>query len=337
MSTVFLWGGFIVLVMLFLALDLGVFHRKAHVPSIRESLAWTAVWVAVALFFNVTIYFIYEYHFLYAGQIDGEDVLNGTQAARMFFTAYLTEKILSMDNIFVIGMMFAYFGVPKIYQHRVLFWGIFGAMFFRMLLILLGVTLISMFHWLLYFVGAFLLFTALKMLWAGDAEKCPDKNLLVRLARRFCRITPDYHGERFFVRENGKLAITPLFLVLLAIESNDIVFAIDSIPALFAITQDSFIVFTSNMFAILGMRSLYFVMMALLEKFRYLSASVFVILAYVGMRLLCTDVIDHYGLGGWEAWLSLSVIVFAMLAGIAASVVWNKIRPERQCDSSRKA
>jgi len=326
MDTVFLWGGFIALVMLFLALDLGVFHRKAHVPSIRESLVWTAVWVVVALLFNAAIYFIYDYHFLYAGQQNGENVLNGSQAARMFFAAYLTEKILSLDNIFVIGMMFAYFGVPKIYQHRLLFWGIFGAMFFRMLMILLGVTLIDMFHWLLYFMGAFLLFAAIKMLWNNEVEIHPAKNLLVRFAKRFCRITSEYHGERFFVRKNGQLTMTPLLLVLLAIESNDIVFAIDSIPALFAITHDPFIVYTSNMFAILGMRSFYFVMMALLAKFHYLSASVFVILAYVGAKLLCTDIIDHFGLEELEAWLSLNVIVFVMLAGIVASIYWNKTR-----------
>ena len=328
MDTVFLWGGFIALVMFFLALDLGVFHRNAHVPSIRESLAWTAVWIVVALLFNIAIYFIYDYHFLHAGQQNDENVLNGSLAARMFFATYLTEKILSLDNIFVIGMMFTYFGVPKIHQHRVLFWGIFGALFFRMLMILLGATLINMFHWLLYFMGAFLLFAAIKMLWTNEVEIHPTKNLLVRFTKRFCRITPKYHGERFFVRQNGKLAMTPLFLVLLAIESNDIVFAIDSIPALFAITHDPFIVYTSNMFAILGMRSLYFVMMALLAKFHYLSASVFVILAYVGVKLLCTDIIDHFGLEELEAWLSLNVIVFVMLAGIVASIYWNKTSPD---------
>jgi tellurite resistance protein TerC len=337
MSTLLLWGGFIVLVMLFLALDLGVFHRKAHVPDIRESLAWTAVWVGVAMLFNVVIYFIYEHHLLHAGQQHGEDVLNGSQAARMFFTAWLTEKMLSFDNIFVIGMMFAYFGVPKIYQHRVLFWGIFGALFFRLMLILLGATLISMFHWLLYVIGTFLLFAAIKMLRSKDVEIHPEKNLLVKFTKRFCRVTPEYHGEHFFVRENGKLAMTPLLLVLLVIESNDIVFAIDSVPALFAITPDPFLVFTSNMFAILGMRSLYFVMMVLLAKFRYLPASVFVILAYVGVRLLCTGIINHFGLEILESWLSLYVIVFAMLAGIGASLFWSMTRPDTNEDQADSA
>jgi len=324
MHTLVLWAGFIALMGLFLALDLGVFHRKAHVPSIRESLVWTGVWFCVALLFNLAVYVVYDGHYLHAGQQNGVNVLDGSQAARMFFSAYLTEKLLSFDNVFVFSLMLAYFGVPKVYQHRLLFWGMFGAMAFRMLLILFGVALIGMFHWLLYVMGAFLLYSAIKMLRSEEEDVHPDRNLLLRLAKRFFRITSDYQGERFFVRENAKMAMTPMLLVLLVIESNDIVFAVDSVPALFAISHDPFLVFTSNMFAILGMRSLYFVMMALMAKFRYLRASVFVILAYVGIKLLCTDLIDYLDLEQWEAWVSPGVIVTAILGGIAASVVLRK-------------
>jgi tellurite resistance protein TerC len=324
MDTIWLWLGFITLVIFLLALDLGVFHRKAHVPSLRESLAWTVVWIAVALAFNVGIYFIYEFHLFHAGQAGNENVLNGTEAAKLFFTGYLIEKSLSLDNIFVIGMVFTFFGVPRIYQHRVLFWGIIGALVLRAAMILLGVALIQMFQWMLYVFGILLLYTAIKMLRHKEEEVHPENNPLVKLVRRFCRMTPTFHEDRFFVKENGLRAATPMLLVLLVVESYDVIFALDSIPAIFAITQDPFIVFTSNVFAILGLRSLYFVMAAMIAKFRYLKISLSVILIYVAVKLLCEEVIQHYHVGDLMNWVSLGVIIVVMLGGILASVWVNK-------------
>ncbi|MDR0337638.1 MAG: TerC family protein [Planctomycetaceae bacterium] len=351
MNIFWLWVGFIGLVIFLLLLDLGVFHRKAHVPGIRESLGWTSLWIVLALIFNVGIYFLYENHLFGIGcgqtALDGTMVngsmLNGAEAAKMFFTGYLIEKSLSLDNIFVIGMVFSFFGVPRLYQHRVLFWGIFGALLLRGVMILLGVALIQMFDWILYIFGALLLVTAVKMLFHKEEEVHPEKNPLVKLTQRFFRITSDYHAEHFFVkipkekelRESNQLdkelgvsgyvwACTPMLLVLLVVESNDLIFAIDSIPAIFAITQDPFLVFTSNVFAILGLRSLYFVMAAMIAKFRYLQVSLSVILAYVGVKLLCIDVIHHFHIEDAMTWVSLGVIVAVMTVGVLASVYVNK-------------
>ncbi|MDR0610802.1 MAG: TerC family protein [Planctomycetaceae bacterium] len=334
MSILWLWVGFIGLVIFLLLLDLGVFHRKAHVPGIRESLGWTSLWIAIALIFNVCIYFMYENHLFGIGVGYGKE-LNGIEAAKMFFTGYLIEKSLSLDNIFVIGMVFSFFGVPRIYQHRVLFWGIFGALLLRGVMILLGVTLIQMFDWILYIFGLLLLVTAVKMLFHKEEEVHPEKNPLVRLAQRFFRITSEYHAEHFFVKveipkenESGVSgsvwACTPMLLVLLVVESNDLIFAIDSIPAIFAITQDPFIVFTSNVFAILGLRALYFVMAAMIVRFRYLQVSLSVILAYVGIKLLCIDVIHHLHIENMMTWISLGVIIVVMVVGVLASVYVNR-------------
>ncbi|MDR0704219.1 MAG: TerC family protein [Planctomycetaceae bacterium] len=344
MSILWLWVGFIGLVIFLLLLDLGVFHRKAHVPGIRESLGWTTLWIALALIFNVGIYFLYENHVFEIGC--GKITLNGMEAAKMFFTGYLIEKSLSLDNIFVIGMVFSFFGVSRLYQHRVLFWGIFGALLLRGVMILLGVALIQMFNWILYIFGVLLLVTAVKMLFHKEEEVHPEKNPLVKLTQRFFRITSEYHAEHFFVKipkEKGKdkekeseqfgkesedsgyvWACTPMLLVLLVVESNDLIFAIDSIPAIFAITQDPFIVFTSNVFAILGLRSLYFVMAAMIAKFRYLQVSLSVILAYVGVKLLCIEVIHYFHAEDIMTWVSLGVIVVVMMVGVLASVYVNK-------------
>ncbi|HBT75805.1 MAG TPA: hypothetical protein DEB39_02520 [Planctomycetaceae bacterium] len=334
METIWLWIGFILLITFFLTLDLGVFNRKAHVPGMRESLGWTTFWIATALVFNVAIYFMYEHHLFHIGQEGGQNVLGGAQAAKMFFTGYLIEKSLSLDNIFVIGMIFAFFGVPRLYQHRVLFWGIFGAILMRAAMILLGVALIKMSEITLYFFGAVLLYTAIKMLFAKHEEIHPEKNPLVRFAKRFFRVTADYREEHFFVKENGLRAVTPLFLVLLVVESSDVLFAIDSIPAIFAITQDPFLVFTSNVFAILGLRSLYFVMAAMIARFRYLHVSLSVILAYVGLKLMCIKVIEHYHLGDLMTWVSLGVIVLVMLLGIVASII--RAEPGRRDTETRE-
>ncbi|MCA9250979.1 MAG: TerC/Alx family metal homeostasis membrane protein, partial [Phycisphaerales bacterium] len=242
--TIWLWGGFVVFVLAMLALDLGVLNRKAHVFTIREALYWTALWVGLAIAFNVAIYFLYEHHWLGIGSTIGHE-LDGRTAALQFFTGYVIEKSLSLDNIFVIAMIFSYFSVPAIYQHRVLFWGIIGALVMRGLMILAGVALIERFDWIVYVFGALLIMTAVKMLIVRHDNLDPGKNPLIRLAKKFYPLSETYDGPRFFTRIDGKRAITPLFLALLIVESTDLLFAVDSIPAIFAVTRDPFIVFTS--------------------------------------------------------------------------------------------
>jgi tellurite resistance protein TerC len=342
MSTIWLWLGFLTLIIFLLSLDLGVFNRKAHVPGIQESLGWTTFWIFLALTFNVGIYFLYNAHLFDIGTENGKPILSGAAAAKVFFTGYLIEKSLSLDNIFVISMVFSFFAVPRLYQHRVLFWGIFGALILRGAMILLGVALIQMFDWILYIFGAWLIVTAIKMLFHKEDEEIHlEKNPLVKLSQRFFRMTPEFHEERFFVKLAAKPEsstvgstvgstsgsiwyCTPMVLVLIVVESNDLIFAIDSIPAIFAITQDPFIVFTSNVFAILGLRSLYFVMAAMIAKFRYLQMSLSVILAYVGLKLLCLDVIHRFHIEDMMTWISLGVIIIVMIIGILASVYVNK-------------
>ncbi len=310
---IWIWLGFLVFIMGMLALDLGVFNRKVHVIKAREALTWTTVWVIVALLFNGLVYFMYEYHWLGIGATVGHEMA-GAQAAMRFFTGYIIEKSLSLDNIFVIALIFSYFRVPTIYQHSVLFWGILGAIIMRGVMIMLGIALIEKFTWMVYIFGLFLIFTAVKMLVSRHDNLEPDKNPLIRLARRLYPVTPDYHGKRFFIRQNGKRAITPLFLVLLVIESTDVLFAVDSIPAIFAVTTDPFIVFTSNIFAILGLRSLYFALAAMMEKFRYLKMSLVFLLAYVGVKMMLSH---HYAL---PAWVSLSIIIGILAVGVIASL-----------------
>ncbi|MCL2346715.1 MAG: TerC family protein [Planctomycetaceae bacterium] len=326
--TIWLWVGFITLVFVFLALDLGVFNRKAHVIGIREAIFWTAVWIAAAMLFNVGIYFIYEHHLFGIGEHGtgtGQTIdLTGPQAAGKFFTGYIVEKSLSLDNIFVISMIFAYFGVPAIYQHRVLFWGILGALVLRGIMIGVGTAVLELFEPAIYLFGAILIFTALKMFFSKHEEVHPEKNPLMRMVKKFFPVTSEYHGEHFFVKTDGRWTLTPLFLVLLVVESSDVVFAIDSIPAIFGITKDPFIVFTSNIFAILGLRSLYFALAALIAKFRYLKVSLVVILLYVGCKMMFTQVIKHYGMDDTMTWISLGVIILVMTAGIVASACAGK-------------
>ena len=323
--TIWLWIGFIALVMVFLALDLGVFNGKAHVIGIREAIGWTIIWIAAALLFNVGVYFMYEHHLLGIGLHENPaENLTGSQAAIKFFTGYIIEKSLSLDNIFVISLIFAYFGVPAIYQHRVLFWGILGALIMRGVMIGVGTTILHYFDWMIYVFGGILIITALKMLFSKHEEVHPEKDPLVKLAKKFFSVTPEYHGEKFFTRIDGKLFLTPLFLVLLVVESTDVVFAVDSIPAIFAITKDPFIVFTSNIFAILGLRSLYFALAAMIRKFHYLKHSLVVILLYVGCKMMCTKLIEHHELSNIMTWVSLSVIIGVMTIGVLASMWFNK-------------
>lgn len=325
---VLIWVGFIVLILGLLALDLGVFNRKAHVPTVAEALAWSAFWISLALAFNGVVFFLYENNLIGGGPGSGR------QASLEFFTGYVLEKSLSLDNIFVIALIFSYFRVPLKYQHRVLFWGIMGALVMRGVMIGAGAVLIARFYWTTYFFGALLLLTAARMLVVSHENLEPEKSPLIRLARRFFPVTPTMREQRFFVREGGRWAMTPLFLVLLMVEGTDVLFAVDSIPAIFAVTRDPFLVYTSNVFAILGLRSLYFALAPLLAYFRFLKASLVFVLAFVGVKMLLAH--SH----PVPVAVSLPVIVGILGVGILASVLFpdegsDELRSPMDHDMSR--
>lgn len=282
-SMIWIWVGFNVFVLAMLALDLGVFHRHSHVVSIKEATIWSVVWVILALVFSLGLYFWWN-------SIAPESAYTNTEASLAFLTGYLIEKSLSIDNIFVFVLIFSYFAVPALYQHRVLFWGILGALLMRGLLIIIGAALIKEFHWIIYLFGGFLIFTGIKMLLHRNETLRPERNPLLRLFRRLMPVTSAYEGDKFFVRRAGLLMVTPLFLVLLLIESTDLIFAVDSIPAIFAVTQDPFLIYTSNVFAILGLRSLYFVLAGIIDRFYYLKAGLSAVLVFVGLKMVLTDV-----------------------------------------------
>jgi len=286
----------------------------------REALAWTGFYITLALAFSAFVYFIYENNWMEASASIRED-LSGSEAALYFFTAWLLEWSLALDNIFVIALIFAYFQVPAGQQHRVLFWGILGALVFRALMILAGVSLIHRFEWIVYFFGTLLLVTAVRLLVARHDNLAPHRNPLVRLCRRCFAMTDGYRGSAFFVREGGRLHATPLALALIVVESTDLLFAVDSIPAAFAITTDPFLVFTSNIFAVLGLRALYFALAALLDRFRYLKMSLVFILAFVGVKFLLSH---HFHL---PAWVSLVVILGFLTVGVLASVLQQDTAP----------
>ena len=266
------WVLFNAFVLVMLALDLGVFNRKSHVISFREAMVWTVVWILLALVFNGILYY-----------------WRGPVQAMEFFTGYLVEKALSIDNIFVFIMIFSFFQVPAAYQHKVLFWGILGALVMRAIFIFAGVALIEKFHFTIYIFGALLIYTGYKMFGHKNVKVDPDKNPLIRLVKRWIPVTPDLHGDRFFVKLDGKRFATPLFLVLILVETTDLIFAVDSIPAILAITQDQFIVYTSNVFAILGLRSLYFALAGIAGRFWLLSYGLAIVLVFVGMKMLLID------------------------------------------------
>lgn len=289
----------IILFMLFL--DLGVFHKKIHKVSIKESLIWTGVWITLSLFFN-----FYIYH------------AQGPQAGLEFLTGYVIEKSLSIDNIFIISLIFTYFKVPQQYQHRVLFWGVFGALVFRVIFIFAGVALIQKFDWMIYVFGAFLIITGLKMLRETEKTVEVEANPVVRFARKHLRITDDFHSEKFSVVKNGKRYFTPLFLVLVMIESTDIIFAVDSIPAILAVTPDPYIVFTSNVFALLGLRSLYFALNGLMEMFEYIGYALSGILVFVGTKMVITP---YYHV---PTYISVLVIMTLLLLSVLASIYFPK-------------
>jgi tellurite resistance protein TerC len=302
------WTIFVTAILIFLALDLGVFHRKAHVVGFREAMMWTAIWFTVAMSFGL---------FLAPQFVENW----GKEQRDLFITGYITELSLSMDNVFVIALIFAYFGVPLGFQHRVLFWGILGALLMRGLMIWLGAALIQRFDWMLYVFGAFLVFTGVKMLVTDtDEEVHPEKNLAIRLARKLFPVSPEYDGQKFTTIRDGKKMLTPLALVLLMVETTDVIFAVDSIPAIFGITDDPFIVFTSNVFAIMGLRSLYFVLAGAIDFFRYLKVGLSLVLCFIGVKML----VDH-----WYH-LPARVSLFVVAGIIAGSIVVSLLAAPKQ-------
>jgi len=306
-GTIWLWIGFNVFVLFMLALDLGVFHRHSHVVSTKEAAIWSVVWISLAMLFNAGIYFFWD---LMAPQ----STYTNSEASLAFFTGYLIEKSLSVDNIFVFVLIFTYFAVPAAYQHRVLFWGIIGALLMRGTLIAVGATLLKEFHWIIYVFGAFLIFTGIKMALHRNEEVHPENNPLIRLLRKIMPVAENYEGEKFFIRRVGRLMATPLFLVLLMVESTDLIFAVDSIPAIFAVTNDPFIVYTSNVFAILGLRSLYFLLANVMDKFQYLKIGLAFVLTFVGTKMV---LVDLYKI---PVGISLGVIASILAISVLASL-----------------
>ena len=316
--------GFTGLVLLLLALDLGVFHRQAHEVSVREAAIWSVVWVTLALGFNFSLYqyalwkFPHDPRLLAIPGFDPSDA--AWRVSLEFLTGYIVEKALSVDNIFVFVLVFSYFAIPAQYQHRVLFYGIIGALIARAIFITLGSALMQ-YHWIMVIFGAFLLFTGVKMMFAPDKGVEPDKNLLIRLFRRFVPITSALHGQRFFVRSNGVLYATPLFVTLLFLEATDVIFAVDSIPAIFALTDEPLIVFTSNIFAILGLRALYFMLAGAIEKFHMLKYGLAAVLIFIGLKMVWLN--DLFG-GKFPIGLSLAIIMAIIAMSVVLSLVFPK-------------
>ena len=298
----YFWIAFILFIMLMLAIDLGIFHRKTHAVSFKESLAWTVVWIGLAMLFCAVVYF-----------------WKGPEKSIEFLTGYIIELSLSIDNLFVFILIFSYFHVPLQYQHKVLFWGILGALVMRVIFIFAGVALINKFHWIIYVFGSIIIISGIKMLSQKDKKIEPDKNPVIRLVKKMLPVTNEYHGDNFFVKiQNGILAATPLFIVLVFVEITDLIFAVDSIPAILAITTDTFIVFTSNVFAILGLRSLYFALAGMINMFRFLHIGLSFILIFIGLKMVCSNVykipIEY----------ALVAVVSILLASIAASLIFKK-------------
>lgn len=299
--SIWFWVIFNAFVLLMLTLDLGVFHKKLHVVSVKEAITWTGVWVFLALCFNVLIYYLF-----------------GQTKALEFFTGYVIEKALSVDNIFVFVLIFTYFQIPAIYQHKILFWGIIGALIMRVIFIFAGVALLEKFHWTIYIFGAILIFTGIKMLFEKDKKMIPDKNPVIKLFKKIVPTTNELHDDKFFVTINYKKYATPLFVVLIMVEISDLIFAVDSIPAILGVTQDQFIVYTSNVFAILGLRSLYFALANVIDRFKYLAIGLALILVFVGLKMV---VIDFYKI---PIHYSLLVIFLILISSIVFSIIQTK-------------
>lgn len=302
-GTPLMWGVFAVIVVVSLVIDLFVFHREAHEVEFKEALTWTFVWIGLSLAFNGWVWFE-----------------AGSGPALEFLTGYLIEKSLSVDNIFVFLIIFQYFGVPNKYQHRVLFWGVLGAIVLRGVFVALGVTLLAEFHWIIFVFGGFLIFTGIRLIVQHDAEMDPEKNPVVRFLEKHLRVASEFDGQKFFTRENGRKVATPLLMVLLVVEATDVVFAVDSIPAIFGVTRDPFIVFTSNIFAILGLRALYFVLADLMDRFEYLHYGLGLVLVFVGIKMVSSEWIEI------PTFVSLGAVV--LLLGGSMALSWWKFRHE---------
>ncbi len=302
------WILFNAFVLLMLALDLGVFNRKAHEVKMKEALIWSGVWILLALSFNLWLYFNYT----------PPEGYTAADSALQFLTGYVIEKSLSVDNIFVFVLIFSFFKVPAMYQHKVLFWGIIGALVMRVIFIFAGVALINQFAWIIYVFGAFLIFTGIKLVTQKDKELHPEKNPVLKLFKRFFRVSENYDGGKFFTIQNSRKVATPLFVVLIMIETTDLIFAVDSIPAILAVTQDPFIVYSSNVFAILGLRSLYFALAGLVKLFHYLHYGLAAILVLVGTKMILNH---YYAAKIISTELSLILIVLILGASVAASIM----------------
>lgn len=301
-TEIYFWIGFVVFLALMLAIDLGIFHRKSHTVTFKESLGWTLVWIMLAMMFAAIVYF-----------------WKGSEKAIEFITGYVIELSLSVDNLFIFILVFSYFRVPQQYQHKVLFWGILGALVMRVIFIFAGVALISKFHWIIYIFGAIIIISGIKMLFQKDKKIEPEKNPLIRFVKKMIPVTHEYHGDSFFIKlKNGAWAATPLFIVLVFIEITDLIFAIDSIPAILAITTDTFIVFTSNAFAILGLRSLYFALAGMLNLFRFLHIGLSLVLIFIGLKMVLSDIykvpIEY----------ALLIVLSILLTSISASLILKK-------------
>jgi tellurite resistance protein TerC len=297
-SQVWVWVAFNLFVLVMLAVDLGVVHRRSHEVKLTEALVWSGVWIALALLFNVGVYYWY-----------------GPQPALEFLTGYLIEKSLSVDNIFVFLLLFSYFRVPPVCQHKVLFWGILGALVMRAIFIVAGISLLQQLHWVIYVFGALLILTGIKMVTEKDKEIHPEKNPVLKLFRRLVPVTEHHHEDRFLVKQGGRYAATPLSLVLLVVETTDVIFAVDSIPAILAITVDPLIVYTSNVFAILGLRALYFALAGVIRRFHYLHYGLSAILVFVGVKMLLTDIYK------FPIAVVLGVVASILLIAVVVSVV----------------
>jgi tellurite resistance protein TerC len=303
------WGLFLLGILIFLALDLGVFNKNPHIISVKEASIWTSIWVCLSFLFSGVIYWLYS-----SGNINNVNALTPTDATIKYITGYLIELSLSVDNIFVIAVIFSSFHIPQKYQHRVLFWGILGAIVFRALMIFFGVALINKFSFTTYIFGAFLLFTAFKMLFSKEEKFNPKSSFIYRNLRKIMPITTHMQGQKFFIKLRHITAATPLFIALIVIEFTDILFALDSVPAILAITSDPFLVFSSNIFAILGLRSMYFFLANMLDRFSYLKYSLVAILCFVGIKLI---LVHHYK---FPEWMSLGFIALSLAVGIIISL-----------------
>ncbi len=328
-TMLWLWVGFNLFVLAMLALDLGVFHRTAHEVSVKEAAIWSVVWISLAMVFNLLLYLFWE-------RLMSGDPYRASDAGLAFLTGYLIEKALSIDNIFVFVLIFSYFAVPAKYQHRVLFWGILGALLMRASMILAGVELIKRFHWVIWLFGVFLIFTGIKMATSGDEKLEPEKNPVLQLVRRVMPVSDRYDGQKFFTVQHGVRMATPLFLVLIMVETTDVIFAVDSIPAIFAVTQNPFLIYTSNVFAILGLRSLYFVLAGVVHKFHYLKLGLSVVLAFVGVKMLLPDLSEWLFGVSYKIPTAISLGVVAAVIGVAVAASLLRARRLERTDAAEQ-